>query len=129
MLRHAPPAQLAAFDLPDAVGVTGQREVTTLPAHGLFLLNSELVIEQAEVLAESVLAEADLSDDQRIAALFHRTLQRSPTDTQINSSIHHVKQIAAALEVEGVDQAERELKAWASLSQALLATNEFRYVD
>src|SRR5690606_16247320 len=31
LLRHAPPAELAAFDLPDGVAVTGQRQVTTLP--------------------------------------------------------------------------------------------------
>ena len=57
MLRHAPPSELAAFDLPDAVGIAGQRNVTTLPTQSLFLLNSPFVIAQSDALADLVLDE------------------------------------------------------------------------
>ncbi len=51
MLRHSPPPELAAFDLPDGVAASSQRAVTTLPTQALFLLNSRFVVEQAEAMA------------------------------------------------------------------------------
>ncbi len=121
MLRHAPPPELAPFDLPSAVEIVGQRNVTTLPTQALHLLNSPFVVEQADALANLVLARSELDDAQRVAMLFQRALQRNPNETEAKRSIEYMR----VMDASDVDQ----LKSWASLAQALLITNEFRYVD
>lgn len=121
MLRHAPPPELAPFDLPSAVEIVGQRDVTTLPTQALHLLNSPLVVEQAEALAQLVLAKSEMGDSERVALLFQRTLARNPSETEAKRSIEFVRAIDAA--------DANQLESWASLAQGLLITNEFRYVD
>jgi hypothetical protein len=129
MLRHAPPPELAAFDLPDGVGITGQRNVTTLPTHALYLLNSSFVVEQAQALAASAMSAAAKDDARRVRDLFRRTLQRNPSKIETQQAIEQVRAIEGTLDRESLDAQARTQKAWASLCQALLTTNEFRYID
>ncbi|WP_442505638.1 DUF1553 domain-containing protein [Novipirellula sp. SH528] len=128
MLRHAPPKQLAAFDLPDAVGITGKRDVTTLPTQSLFLLNSPFVVQQSEHLATQVL-NSDCDDDRdRIQLIFASVLHRHASSSEVDASLAMVRKISDAAELSETDK-ERQTRNWASLCQALLMTNEFRYVD
>jgi hypothetical protein len=129
MLRHAPPPELAAFDLPAAVSVTGQRNLTTLPTQALFLLNHPLVVEQAEALARAVMGQAELDDSRRVQEIFRQTLRRDPSPAETEQSLAHLKAIAATLEAQDGEMERPRLKSWASLCQALMTTNEFRYVD
>ena len=114
-LRNSPPPELAAFDLPAALKVTGKRDQTVLPTQALFLLNSEFVTAQAEHFAASL--NADLETDERIEQLWRRALMRSPDDTERASARYLLETL------------EPQEKARAALCQSLLASNEFRYVD
>ncbi len=129
MLRHAPPPELSAFDLPDGVSVMGRRNVTTLPTQTLFLMNSPMVVEQAELLAALVLKQPEMDVAARVRFAFQRTLSRNANDTEQQQSIDLVQSIAKSPELESMDSGQRQLKAWAVLCQGLLAANEFRYVD
>jgi hypothetical protein len=122
MLRSSPPPDLAAFDFPDGIDPAGQRQVTTPPTHALFLLNNPLVVEQARVLAEENLRTGD--NKARVIAAYHRTLQRDPSPDEIERSLGHIRQLGQ--ELAGGDA---QLRAWASFTQSLLASNEFRYID
>jgi hypothetical protein len=124
MLRHAPPRELSAFDLPDPQKVVGKRNETTLPTQSLFLLNSPFVLEQASTLAQDLMSDGDLKDAQRVSKLYRRTLQRGPSEVEIKRAIGYVQAIEPSL-----PEAERRLKSWASLCQAILASSEFRYID
>jgi len=119
-LRSSPPPELAAFDLPDFTAVTGQRDVSTVPNQALHLYNSPCVIKQAERLAD-VVTKATEDNDDRIRLVWQQALGRNPTpdETQNAGEFLRVTQI----------ELDSEDKAWASLCQALLVTNEFRYVD
>ena len=118
----SPPPDLAAFDFPDGIDPAGQRQVTTPPTHALFLLNNPLVVEQARVLAEENLRTGD--NKARVIAAYHRTLQRDPSPDEIERSLGHIRQLGQ--ELAGGDA---QLRAWASFTQSLLASNEFRYID
>lgn len=119
-LRSSPPPELAAFDLPDFTTVTGQRNVSTVPGQALHLFNNPFVIDQANRFAELVM-EASASDHERIRFAFRRALHRNPTADELRQAFELVT--ATIADGHGTED------AWASLCQALLVTNEFRYVD
>jgi len=136
MLRHAPPPELAAFDLPTGVTIAGQRNVTTLPSQTLFLLNSPFVVGQANSLAASLLEDAGGSAtgetqaavEGRIHQVYQRVLQRPASPGELRRGAAYVKKIEAGLP-SNTDAITRRLQAWGSLCQAVFASSEFRYVD
>ncbi|MEZ6126393.1 MAG: PSD1 and planctomycete cytochrome C domain-containing protein [Planctomycetaceae bacterium] len=118
-LRNSPPPELAAFDLPDFAAVQSQRTQSVIPAQALFLFNSSLMQEQSKQLAEII--QADQSDPRTaIRLVWREVLQRNPTDQE-------AQQAADFLNSTSDDRTE--LERWAGLCQALLASNEFRYID
>jgi len=119
-LRNSPPPELAAFNLPEFIAVTGKRDRSTVPAQALFLYNNRFVIEQAEHLAASLLTEI-AEPESRIRHVFRQILARDPSPTERTQALELIR----FSEVEE----ENQTKAWAVLCQALLMTNEFRYVD
>lgn len=124
-LRHAPPPELAAFDLPTGVTVVGQRDQTILPTQSLFLLNNPFVIQQAEALAQKILSANDSAPAAAVTSLFHKVYQRSPSPIEINNALKLLTEIQ--LEYQATEAGNAI--AWRTLCQALLAANEFRYID
>lgn len=129
MLRHAPPKELVAFDLPDGVGIAGQRESSTLPTQTLFLLNSDFVVEQANTLADRLLDQESIEDRQRVEQMFAAILHRSAGDNENSRTLAFLRQIELQLAAEVTESKSCRQRAWATVCQALLMTNEFRYVD
>ena len=126
MLRHAPPIELAAFDLPAADKPMGRRHVTTLPTQGLYLFNSELVVEQALALAKDLMTTDGQSDQVNVGRIYERALQRAPSADEMSRGLKHVQSIRDLFKK---DPDAANLKAWASLCQTIFASNEFRYID
>ncbi len=127
-LRNSPPPELAPFDLPEALTVTGKRETSALPAQSLFFLNSPFVVEQSRVLARKLLAPGR-SDEAVAADAVRRVFGRDPLDGEIARAVSLVRDADAQLSERQPDATLRREWAWATSCQALLATNEFRYVD
>jgi hypothetical protein len=119
-LRSSPPPELAAFNLPDFTSVTGRRDTTTVPAQALYLYNSPFVAEQADFFAGVVRSQCE-NDEARVRLAYRRALDREPNRNELAQAIALVRWTKSEL--------KSEEKAWASLCQALLVTNEFRYVD
>ena len=119
-LRSAPPPELAAFNLPEFTSVTGQRDNTTVPAQALYLYNSPFVTQQANCFARVVRSECE-TDQGRVESAFRRALGRDPNSDELAQAIELVRST--------VGEFKSEQEGWASLCQALLVTNEFRYVD
>lgn len=119
-LRSSPPPELAAFDLPDFTSVVGQRDVSTVPSQALHLFNNVFVIDQSKHFARLVMNET-ASPEGRVRIAWERAFSREPNPAEIDKALELVRATEAEL-----SDAE---KAWASLCQALLTTNEFRYVD
>ena len=116
-LRNSPPPELAAFDLPAAIKVTGKRNETVLPTQSLFLLNSEFVVKQSRHFAASTASDKTDDTGPRIHQLWRRALQRDPDATEIAAARYLLETI------------EPKQSAWPALAQALFVGNEFRYVD
>lgn len=119
-LRSAPPPELAAFDLPDFTTVTGKRDLSTVPGQALYLYNSPFVVEQATAFAELITSETD-KDEDRVRLAFRLSLGRDPDPSEAEQAL--------SLARLTTDELNSDVKGWASLTQALLVTSEFRYVD
>ena len=117
-LRNSPPPELAAFDLPDFTSVKGQRNVNTVPGQALFLFNNPFVNQQSTHFAQQLLGSDPKS---RIRDAYHRALNREPNPEELYRAVELIQATTTELKSEEL--------AWASLTQALLASNEFRYVD
>ena len=118
--RQAVPEVLKTFDFAEPSIIVGRREITTVPTQALFLLNSKFVTKQASAMAERVLKAG--SDKERVNLAFHLAFDRPSTaDEQARTTA-----FLAECNAEGQ---EAELKAWATVCQALLASAEFRYLN
>lgn len=129
MLRNSPPPELSAFDLPDGVTPKGKRNLTTLPTQALYLINSPFVVAQSQRFATRLLDDSALDDEGRVRVAWRRALNRAPSDGEITRSVKLVKAIEDSLKQSEANPDVCRLRAWAGLCQALMATNEFRYVD
>ena len=104
---------LGLFDFPNPNQTSPQRIGTNTPLQGLFFLNSEFVMRQAERLSDRLIGETD-DNPKRIKRAYWLVYGRAPTKQEI------------AL---GRGYLESEPNAWPSYAQALLSSNEFLYIQ
>ena len=124
-LRNRRHPFLGLFDGADPNATTPQRQDTTVPTQALYFLNDPFFHAQAEKAAGRVLAKTD--DAARVDELFRLTVQRAPTAKDRETATAFLAKYAAAL--MDTQEGERTKVAWAALARALLASNEFLYLD
>ncbi|SIO35193.1 Planctomycete cytochrome C [Singulisphaera sp. GP187] len=126
--RLHPHPYLALFNGPDTSVTTPARDSSTVALQALYLLNNPFVHDQSQRFAGRLLADgADLSARLRLAYL--RAFGRVPTADEQNRAGAFLTRYERSLADEGVPADRRPGEAWAGLTRALLASNEFLYVD
>ncbi len=105
---------LGLFDFPNPNRTSPKRFGTNTPLQGLFFLNSPLLMDQAEALAERLEVEAGPETDRRIELGYKLVFGRAPTDEEL------------ALNRDFVSGSG---EAWPRLVQTWFSSNEFRYVN
>ena len=108
---------LVLFGFAASSTITGARPATTVPTQSLYLMNSPFMIEHGKIAARRVLDRDELSDREKIAELYLRTLSRPP-------GVHEVQQALATLDrlsEQGMSAAD----AWGMFCHAIFASNEF----
>jgi hypothetical protein len=124
-LRNRRHSFLGLFDGADPNATTPDRQVTTVPTQSLFFLNDPFFHRQAERLADRVLEQAD--GPARLEALYRLACQRAPGPSDRATAEAFLARYSA--ELAGVPAGERPRAAWAALARAVLASNEFLYLD
>jgi hypothetical protein len=119
--RHDLNALLRLFDFPDANITSERRTETTVPQQQLFVLNSPLVVESAKALAARVQTEAK-SEEERVQRTFLIAFGRPATAEESRVAMSYLA--ASDSTADGV-----RLSRWERLAQAILAGNEFMYID
>jgi hypothetical protein len=114
-----------AFDLPDPSVPQGDRDSTIVAPQALFMLNGNVVLKHSRQMAEMLMTKVR-DDDARVRLAYERALSRPPTQKEIQQAIAFVDRIAKALAESPKDARER---AWQSLCKALLASNEFIFLN
>jgi hypothetical protein len=117
--RHELDGLLRLFDFPDANVTADKRNSTTVPQQQLFALNSEFMLNQARAFATR-LEKINGSDADRIHAAYKLAFQR-PADSQ---------EVEIGMRFLNLpNRKEDKLTRWQQYAQAILASNEFLYVD
>jgi len=125
LLRTLTPRALEVFDFAEQGLVSGSRDSTTVATQALYLLNDPFVRQQSQALA-SRLIQNDVDEFARIHLAYQLALNRTATKKEAARARSYLNEYEAAARQEGVT--EPRTAAWASLSQAILASAEFRYV-
>ena len=118
-----------AFDLPDPATPNGDRNATVIAPQALFMMNSTLVLKSTRAMAQRLLDRKDMDDPARIRDAYERALARPPAPSDIDRSLTFIAQIEKAMEANETDAAKRHLFAWQSFCKALVASNEFIYLN
>jgi len=104
------------FDLPDPKAHGEKREATTTPVQQLYFLNSPFVRQAAAALAKATCA--GLAAEAGAKALFRKVLLRDPTAEELETALALIRPAK-----------EGEKPSWELLAQALLASNEFLFLN
>lgn len=121
-----------AFDFADPSVSIGKRDSTTVAPQALFMMNSQIAAQQSRELNE-LLAKSSADDTSRIRLLYERAYSRPPTDPEVSRSLAFLDRYTAASKnasSAASNSAEKAHEtAWQTLCRAVLAANEFVYVE
>ena len=120
-----------AFDFADPSTSSGERQSTTVAPQALFMLNSRFVAEQARRMSERLIAESPDDEAARVRSAYETAYGRPATTDEIERGLEYVTEYASRWRGlhpdETSDEAER--RGWQSFCRAVLAANEFVYVE
>jgi hypothetical protein len=125
--RHDLATLLRLFDFPDPNITSGGRVETTVPLQQLFVLNSEFMVQTARALVGRLGADSSSSsglaqdDAPRIRQAYLWLYGRPASEREIA--------LALGFLGAGDSHSQGDLTRWERYAQALLAANEFAYVD
>ena len=119
---------MSTFDTANPNACTAKRPETTVPQQTLFALNSDFIQDRASQLASLTKQMNSVSDEDRIVAMTRRTLCRNPTESEVGQAKKYLSEaIPAATTADGA-AADPE-RSWRLLAHALMASNEFTFLD
>jgi hypothetical protein len=144
--RHDLAPLLRLFDFPDPNITSGGRVETTVPLQQLFVLNSEFMTETARALARTINAGSAPGEElsERIQRAYQWLYGRPATAHEVALGRTYLERQSGAIETSSLasgsfmpepsagnpaQPAPEDLSRWERYAQALLATNEFMYVD
>lgn len=116
------------FDFPDPTMPTGSRNATVVAPQALLLMNADLVMDSADELARSLLAQS-ISDAERVTIAYSRAVGRAPSESETNRVLEFIATMTTE-SLTGTTTVEpaAQLRAWSMFCQSLFASNEFFYL-
>lgn len=127
VVRSALYEPFQAFDFAEPTTIKGDRDNTTIALQALFMMNSDLMAEQSQALAERLIAAHPNEIEQRVADLYLCTLGRPADERETQRAIDFLHR--AATTNTFATPGERDQSAWQALCRVLLSSNEFLYVE
>jgi mono/diheme cytochrome c family protein len=127
--RHDLAWMLRLFDFPDPNITSGGRALTTVPLQQLFVLNSEFMVTNAAAIASRLLSASrpDRTDGDRIRQAYLLLYGRAATERELNLGLAYLQSPEPA--AAGAPAQLNRPSRWQRYTQALLAANEFLFID
>jgi hypothetical protein len=126
--RHDLAWMLRLFDFPDPNITSDQRVETTVALQELFVLNSDFMDSSARAVAARVHAAAG-DDGPRIRHAYRLLYGRPETARELDLGLVYLRGPELKATVQSFASGSTDLSRWESYTQALLAANEFMFVD
>ena len=123
---------MSTFDSANPNACTAKRPETTVPQQALFALNSDFIQDRALRLATLTRDLNAASDDDRIVAMVRRTLCRNPTESEVVRAKKFLTDAVTSTPTDGAATEEAAAdpeRGWILLAHALMASNEFSFLD
>lgn len=117
----ATPKFLMTFDLPDLRLPSGKRNVTSVPAQALTMLNDPFVQTLSKHWASSLVKEPHSSPEERLDCMFETAFSREPDDAERANWLSFLNEVNQSSSVMADED------AWAQLAHAMFNTQEFIY--
>jgi hypothetical protein len=109
----------STFDAANPTSCTAKRPETNVPQQTLFALNSSFIQDRAKALAAyEQLAEVE-NDEERIRRMYQRCFSRPPDPVELKTALEFIHSQPSGSETD----------PWQRFAHALLASNEFVFVD
>ena len=119
---------MLAFDMPQPFSSMGRRTVSNVPAQALIMMNDPLVIQQAQRWAKNVLAEKDMTAQQRIEKMYLAAFARGPSEAEMSDAMAFLKSQAKLHGIPAEQRASAE-QPWADLCHVLFNVKQFIFVN
>ena len=118
---------MSTFDASNPNACTAKRPETTVPQQTLFALNSDFIQDRAKRIASLTKQASFPTIDERIVAMIRRILGRTPSTMEVERAKGFIESDSAVLNAEGpTEDPERK---WIQLAHAVMASNEFFFLD
>ena len=117
--RREMSTMLLTHDFPDPTAHSPTRVATTTTLQGLFALNGPMMLSRSEALAALLLEQKPESDRERISRAYQLLFAREPSEREIQLALDFIGQTAG----------QARTNAWTQYAHALLASNEFLFVN
>ena len=117
--RDFPSTLLTTFDGANPSACTAKRPETTVPQQTLFALNSSFIQDRAKALVQLPGIKDATTEELKVRILYQQTLSRLPEPEETAMALQHVRDV----------KSESKNDPWQQLAHALLASNEFIFVD
>lgn len=116
-----------AFDFGDPTVMNGDRPTTTVAPQALFMMNSVLALEQTKAMATALLAHKELDDSGRIQLAYETCYGRPATNAEVLRAKEFIRRLEQSFGAQEPNKTQH--RAWQSLCKALIAANEFIYIE
>ena len=127
IVREGLPRSLEIFDFAEPGLVVGKREKSNTPAQGLYLLNSSFVMRASEALAKRAIEESSNLESQ-IERVFKYCYGRDVYKSELDAAKSFYKNFETSRRLVRRGKSEK-LQKLAALSQAVMISAEFRYIN
>jgi len=107
----------STFDGADPSACTVKRPETMVPQQTLYALNSEYIQDRAKALVQRPEISTATPNEEKVRRIYQRVYSRMPSADETRAAIHFL------------EQAVEEGDGWGQLAHALLAANEFHFID
>ncbi len=117
------------FDYPDPAVPTGSRNETVIAPQALLMMNSDLVAQAAGRLAGELLDGPGFTERQRIERAYLKAYARPPKAREAERALRFLAEFERTAEAPQHEADDYSKSAWSALCHAILAANEFSYLN
>lgn len=130
VIRNNLYAGFSLFDYAQADVPEGNRATSTIAPQALFMLNGDLPLRASAALAERLLRERPDDASARVRRLYELALGRVSSERETARLVEFVGALAEEFRRPGPNAKDDPIRAaWTAACQAVLASNEFVYVE